>query len=48
METIKNWDSGDILPPVSFSPANHHAQRAGFVCELREGRFMPLSGWITP
>ncbi len=48
METIRNWNSGDILPPVSFSPANHHAQRAGFVCELAEGRFMPLGSWITP
>jgi ABC-type branched-subunit amino acid transport system substrate-binding protein len=48
METIKDWDSGGILPPVSFSKTDHHAQRAGFVCELRDGRFAPLSGWITP
>jgi branched-chain amino acid transport system substrate-binding protein len=48
METIKNWDSGGILPPVSFSRTNHHAQEAGFICELRKSRFVPLSGWITP
>jgi branched-chain amino acid transport system substrate-binding protein len=48
METIKDWDSGGILPPVSFSKTDHHAQRAGFVCELRDGRFAPLSGWIRP
>ena len=48
METIKNWDSGGILPPVSFSRTNHHAQEAGFICELRKGRFVPLGGWITP
>ena len=48
METIKNWDSGGILPPVSFSRTNHHAQEAGFICELQKGRFAPLSGWITP
>ena len=48
METIKDWDSGGILPPVSFSKANHHAQQAGFVCELRQGKFAALSGWITP
>ena len=48
METIKKWDSGGILPPVTFSKINHHAQRAGFICELRQGRFMPLGGWITP
>ncbi len=48
METIKNWDSGGILPPVTFSKTNHHAQQAGFVCELRQSRFVPLGGWITP
>ena len=48
METIKDWDSGGILPPVSFSKTNHHAQRAGFICELRGARFVPLGGWITP
>ncbi|MES2294871.1 MAG: ABC transporter substrate-binding protein [Pseudomonadota bacterium] len=48
METISNWDTGGILPPVTLSRTNHHAQRAGFVCELREGRFTPLGDWITP
>ena len=48
METISNWDSGGILPAVNFSRTNHHAQTAGFVCELRQGRFEPLGGWITP
>jgi len=48
MESIRNWDSGGILPPVSFSAADHHAQRAGFICQLINGRFKPLSGWIEP
>lgn len=48
METIRNWDTGGILPPVTLSRTNHHAQRAGFVCELRGGRFVPLGDWITP
>ena len=48
MESIKNWDSGGILPAVTFSKTDHHAQRAGFVCELRQGRFVPLGDWITP
>ena len=48
METLKNWDSGGILPPVSFSKTDHHAQRAGFVCELQQGRFTALGDWITP
>lgn len=48
MESIRDWDSGGILPPVSFSAQDHHAQKAGFICELRDGRFRPLTGWIEP
>lgn len=48
MESIRDWDSGGILPPVSFSANDHHAQKAGFICELKEGRFRALSGWIEP
>lgn len=48
METINGWDSQGIMPPVSFSATNHHAQFAGFLCELKAGRFEALSGWVTP
>ncbi len=48
MESIKSWDSGGILPPVSFSETNHHAQVAGFICELENGRFKPLGDWLVP
>ena len=48
METIKSWESGGIMPPVSFSEANHHAQTAGFICELDDGRFKAITDWIAP
>ena len=32
MESIRDWDSGGILPSVSFSASDHHAQDAGFIC----------------
>ena len=48
METIRDWDSGGIMPPVSFSPTDHHAQTAGFICRLEDGRFEALSDWIEP
>ncbi len=48
MDSIRDWDSGGILPPVSFSAADHHAQDAGFICELKNGRFLALSDWVTP
>lgn len=47
MESIERWESGGILPPVSFSATDHHAQDAGFVCELDDGRFKPVSGWLA-
>ena len=48
MDSIRDWDSGGILPPVSFSRADHHARDAGFICELKDGRFMPLSDGLAP
>lgn len=48
MEAIRDWDAGGVMPPVSFSPADHHAQRAGFICEMQQGRLVPLGGWIAP
>jgi branched-chain amino acid transport system substrate-binding protein len=48
MESINNWNSGGILPPVSFSARDHHAQEAGFICELKGGRFRPLTDWLVP
>jgi len=48
MESIQDWTSGGIMPPVSFSKTNHHAQRAGFICELEDGRFRALGGWTEP
>lgn len=48
MESIRDWDSGGILPPVTFSATDHHAQRAGFICELDNGRFKLLTDWLAP
>jgi branched-chain amino acid transport system substrate-binding protein len=47
MESIKGWDSGGIIPPVSFSDSQHHAQFAGRICEVRSGRFVPISDWVV-
>lgn len=48
LESIRTWESGGILPPVTFSPTDHHAQPAGYICELRDGRFEAVTGWIEP
>jgi branched-chain amino acid transport system substrate-binding protein len=46
MEATADWDSGGIIPPVSLSKDDHHAQRAGLISELRNGRFVPVGGWV--
>ena len=46
MEAIKNWDSGGVIPYVSFSKTAHHAQSAGFIVELKGGKFQPITRWI--
>jgi ABC-type branched-subunit amino acid transport system substrate-binding protein len=48
MEGIVDWDAGGVLPNVSFSATNHHAQRAGFICEMQGGRLVALTDWIAP
>ena len=48
MEGIVNWDAGGVMPAVSFSATNHHAQRAGFICEMKGGRLVALTDWIAP
>jgi branched-chain amino acid transport system substrate-binding protein len=48
LESMRDIDAGGVMPPVSFSATDHHAQPAGFVCELEGGRFKALSGWIEP
>jgi branched-chain amino acid transport system substrate-binding protein len=48
MERLSHWDAGGVMPDVTLSASNHHAQRAGFICEMQDGRLVPLSGWIAP
>ncbi len=46
LEGIKDWESG-MIPPVSFSGTNHLTQNSGFMVEVQQGVFRPISGWLT-
>jgi branched-chain amino acid transport system substrate-binding protein len=46
VEGIKNWENG-MIPPVSFSETNHIAQNSGFMVEVQQSVFRPISGWMT-
>lgn len=47
MEELEDWPSGGIMPPVSLSSSNHHAQPWAFVVELQEGVLISLTSWIN-
>jgi branched-chain amino acid transport system substrate-binding protein len=46
LEGIKDWENG-MIPPVSFSGENHIAQNSGFMVEVQQSVFRPISGWLT-
>jgi branched-chain amino acid transport system substrate-binding protein len=46
LENLGSWDAQGPIPPVTLTKINHHAQSSGFICELKDGRFEDLSGWI--
>jgi len=50
VEGIRDFDSGDICAPITYSPTQH---KAGEYCRLYKAdvkniRFTPLTGWIKP
>jgi len=46
LEGVKNWESG-IAPAVSFSGTDHLAQNSGFMVEVQNSVFRPISVWMT-
>jgi ABC-type branched-subunit amino acid transport system substrate-binding protein len=46
LEGIKDWENG-MIPPVSFSATDHLAQNSGFMVEVQQSVFRPISGWLT-
>jgi len=47
MEGLTNWWSGGIMPPVTLSSANHHAQPWGYVVRLVDGEFEAITDWVN-
>ena len=50
LESVNNFDTGDISGPVSFSSKSHKgAEYAIFVkADLEKGWFVPITGWRKP
>ena len=45
LESIKNYESGGILPPLSIG-ADHETQKQGFWVRVEKGRFKQLTEWL--
>lgn len=46
LESIKNWDVGGLMPPVTF--VNHKIPTGRiYKADTTKGRFVPASDWIT-
>jgi branched-chain amino acid transport system substrate-binding protein len=45
LESIKNFDSGGVLPPLSIGP-DHETQKTGFWVRVEKGRFKQLTDWL--
>jgi ABC-type branched-subunit amino acid transport system substrate-binding protein len=46
LESIKDWQNG-LIPPVSFSGSDHSTQNSGYMVEVQQSVFRPISGWLT-
>jgi ABC-type branched-subunit amino acid transport system substrate-binding protein len=46
LEGIQDWQNG-MIPAVSFSATDHLAQNSGFMVEVQQSVFRPISGWLT-
>jgi ABC-type branched-subunit amino acid transport system substrate-binding protein len=46
LEGIKDWQNG-MIPAVSFSATDHLAQNSGFMVEVQQSVFRPISAWLT-
>ncbi len=46
LETISNYDTGDITAPLTFTPQNHAGNKALRMFEVQNGSWQPISDYI--
>ena len=45
-EQFKNFDTGGLAPPLSFSATDHRASMAARIYQVQNGKMVDISGWI--
>jgi branched-chain amino acid transport system substrate-binding protein len=45
-EQFKNFETGGLGPPLTFTPTDHRASMAARIYEVKNGKMVDISGWI--
>jgi branched-chain amino acid transport system substrate-binding protein len=46
LETLTNFETGGITPPITFSPTSHKGAMALRIYQVQEGEWVPISSYI--
>ncbi|RTZ95636.1 MAG: hypothetical protein DSY90_12860 [Deltaproteobacteria bacterium] len=46
LEKFKDFDTGDLAPPLTWTPTDHRASMAAKIYEVKGAKFVDVSGWI--
>ena len=46
LESLTNFETGGITPPITFSPTSHKGAMALRIYQVQEGEWVPISGYI--
>jgi branched-chain amino acid transport system substrate-binding protein len=45
-EQFKNFDTGGLAPPLTFTATDHRASMAARIYQVQNGKMVDISGWI--
>lgn len=45
-ETFKDFDTGGLAPPLTFTSTDHRASMAAKIYEIKGGKMVDVSGWV--
>jgi len=45
-EKFKNFDTGGLAPPLTFTSTDHRAAMAAKIYEIKKNKMVDVSGWV--
>jgi branched-chain amino acid transport system substrate-binding protein len=46
-ETLRKFDTGGLAPPITFTKKDHRASLAAKIYQVKNGKFVDVSGWVN-